>query len=128
MSRTRQLGTSGSLACSSSVAEANAFASRPTDRNKLPRASHSEASSSMTRMVGLTGTALWADGCRWVTGDSSHVKAAQTKWRPHSCVSRARTRPKRAVTFEPQIGRPIRLPLVLDGSFGHALPELDDRS
>src|SRR5258707_10052630 len=52
MSRTRQLGTSGSLLCRNSGAEPNVSAPSPTDRKRLVSALRSEGSSSITNTTG----------------------------------------------------------------------------
>ena len=54
MSSTRQLGLSGSFVCRNSGAEPNTSACKPTDLNKLARASHSETSSSITHTTGCS--------------------------------------------------------------------------
>src|SRR5438105_8554734 len=51
MSSTRQLGTSGSLACSNSGAEANTVAARFIERNRLVSATLMDSSSSTTNTV-----------------------------------------------------------------------------
>src|SRR6476620_6531485 len=52
MSRTRQLGTFGSLLCRNSGAEPNVSAPSPTDRKRLVSALRSEGSSSITNTTG----------------------------------------------------------------------------
>src|SRR5215469_14882247 len=54
-SKTRQLGTAGSGYCSNSLAEANAFTCKLTERNKLLSAPRVSGSSSTTNTIGSSG-------------------------------------------------------------------------